>query len=40
MDQMYQMGKSFEEWIIIQMGKSLQKTLGSYYQIPEGKILF
>ena len=29
-----------KEWIIIQLGRNLQKTLSSYHQVPEAKILF
>ena len=32
--------KCFKEWIIIQLGRSLQKTLMFYHQVPEAKIFF
>ena len=32
--------KRFEERIIIQLVRNLQKTLTSYHQVPEAKILF
>ena len=31
--------EGFEEWIIVQLGRNLQKTLRSYHQVSEAKIL-
>ena len=32
--------RSFEEWIIIQLGRHLRKTLNSYHQVREAKIKY
>ena len=32
--------KGFEEWVMIQLGRDLQKILSSHHEVPQAKISF